>query len=100
MHPKLLSGAEQDVIIKELLAGHGQNGVPQLPWPESLSLALGTRGFRQEIRQLFDRVIELGLAPADLEDLGHRYDQAGLGCRCGTVRRVPGRPGPADAGGL
>ena len=71
--PKLLSGAEQDVIIKELLAGHGQNGVPQLPWPESLSLALGTRGFRQEIRQLFDRVIELGLAPADLEDLGHRY---------------------------
>lgn len=73
--PKLLSGAEQDVIIKELLAGHGQNGVPQLPWPESLSLALGTRGFRQEIRQLFDRVIELGLAPADLEDLGHRYDR-------------------------
>ena len=71
--PKLLSGAEQDVIIKELLAGHGQNGVPQLPWPESLSLALGTRGFRQEIRQLFDRVIELGLAPADLEDLGRRY---------------------------
>ena len=41
--PKLLSGAEQDVIIKELLGGHGQNGVPQLPWPESLSLALGTR---------------------------------------------------------
>ncbi|MER2138305.1 MAG: UvrD-helicase domain-containing protein, partial [Arthrobacter sp.] len=71
--PKLLSGAEQDVIIKELLAGHGQNGVPQLPWPESLNLALGTRGFRQEIRQLFDRVIELGLTPADLEDLGRRY---------------------------
>ena len=71
--PKLLSGAEQDVIIKELLAGHGQNGVPQLPWPESLNLALGTRGFRQEIRQLFDRVIEQGLAPADIEDLGHRY---------------------------
>lgn len=71
--PKLLSGAEQDVIIKELLAGHGQNGVPQLPWPDSLSLALGTRGFRQEIRQLFDRVIELGIAPEQLEDFGRRY---------------------------
>jgi superfamily I DNA/RNA helicase len=71
--PKLLSGAEQDVIIKELLGGHGQNGVPQLPWPESLSLALGTRGFRQEIRQLFDRVIELGLAPEELRELGRRY---------------------------
>ena len=71
--PKLLSGAEQDVIIKELLAGHGQNGVPLLPWPDSLALALGTRGFRQEVRQLFDRVIEMGLAPGDLAGLGRRY---------------------------
>ncbi|MBD8044156.1 ATP-dependent helicase [Arthrobacter sp. Sa2BUA2] len=71
--PKLLSGAEQDVIIKELLSGHGQNGVPRLPWPDSLELALGTRGFRQEVRQLFDRVIELGLAPEDLAGLGRRY---------------------------
>ena len=71
--PRLLSGAEQDVIIKELLAGHGQNGVPRLPWPDSLELALTTRGFRQEIRQLFDRVIELGLHPEDLAGLGHRH---------------------------
>ncbi|MCC3296724.1 ATP-dependent helicase [Arthrobacter sp. zg-Y916] len=71
--PKLLSGAEQDVIIKELLAGHGQNGVPELPWPESLSMALGTRGFRQEVRQLFDRVIELGLEPSELAGFGRRY---------------------------
>ncbi|MBD7995336.1 ATP-dependent helicase [Arthrobacter sp. Sa2CUA1] len=71
--PKLLSGAEQDVIIKELLSGHGQNGVPRLPWPESLELALGTRGFRQEVRLLFDRVIELGLVPEDLTALGRRY---------------------------
>ncbi|MCC3294868.1 ATP-dependent helicase [Arthrobacter sp. zg-Y411] len=71
--PKLLSGAEQDVIIKELLAGHGQHGVPQLPWPESLDLALGTRGFRQEIRQLFDRVIEYGISAQELRELGQRY---------------------------
>ena len=71
--PKLLSGAEQDVIIKELLAGHGQQGVPQLPWPDGLELALGTRGFRQEIRQLFDRVIEYGISAEELRGLGERH---------------------------
>ena len=71
--PKLLSGAEQDVIIKELLAGHGQDGVPRLPWPDSLDLALGTRGFRQEIRQLFDRVIEYGISADELRGLGGRH---------------------------
>ncbi|CEA08699.1 ATP-dependent DNA helicase UvrD1 [Arthrobacter saudimassiliensis] len=71
--PRLLSGAEQDVIIKELLEGHGQHGVPQLPWPESLELALPTRGFRQEIRQLFDRVIELGMSPEELAAHGRRH---------------------------
>ncbi|MCC9146410.1 MULTISPECIES: ATP-dependent DNA helicase [unclassified Arthrobacter] len=71
--PKLLSGAEQDVIIKELLAGHGQQGVPELPWPDSLDLALGTRGFRQEIRQLFDRVIEYGISAEELRELGQRH---------------------------
>ncbi|MCQ1999310.1 ATP-dependent helicase [Arthrobacter zhaoxinii] len=71
--PKLLSGAEQDVIIKELLAGHGQQGVPELPWPDSLDQALGTRGFRQEIRQLFDRVIEYGISAEELRELGQRH---------------------------
>lgn len=68
--PRLLSGAEQDLIIKELLEGHGRNGVPNLPWPRDLDLARQTRGFRQEIRQLFDRVSEYGLGPDDLVDYG------------------------------
>ncbi|WP_341393512.1 ATP-dependent helicase [Arthrobacter sp. G119Y2] len=73
--PKLLSGAEQDVIIKELLEGHGQQGVPALPWPESLDLALPTRGFRQEIRQLFDRIIEYGISAEEVADLGRRHNR-------------------------
>ena len=73
--PKLLSGAEQDVIIKELLEGHGQQGVPALPWPDSLDLALPTRGFRQEIRQLFDRVIEYGISAEQVADLGRRHNR-------------------------
>lgn len=69
--PRLLSGPEQDLIIKELLEGHSQPGL-ELPWPEDLGAALVTRGFRQEVRQLFDRIIESGLTAADLTTLGKR----------------------------
>ncbi len=68
--PKLLSGAEQDLIIKELLDGHGSHGVPELPWPQDLHAAIGTRGFRQEMRQLFDRMSEYGLDATNLADYG------------------------------
>lgn len=69
--PKLLSGPEQDLIIKELLEGHAQPGL-ELPWPEDLGAALQTRGFRQEVRQLFDRIIESGRTAEDLVVLGRR----------------------------
>jgi superfamily I DNA/RNA helicase len=69
--PKLLSGPEQDLIIKELLEGHAQPGL-ELPWPEDLGAALQTRGFRQEVRQLFDRIIESGRTADDLAVLARR----------------------------
>ncbi|WP_307035099.1 ATP-dependent DNA helicase [Arthrobacter sp. B3I4] len=71
--PKLLSGPEQDLIIKELLEGHARPGF-ELPWPADLDAALQTRGFRQEVRQLFDRIIESGRTAPDL---------AALAARCG-----------------
>ena len=65
-----MSGPEQDLIIKDLLAGH-KLGLGNAPlWPVELADALETRGFRQEIRQLFDRVIEYGLTPEELAFLG------------------------------
>ncbi len=68
--PRLMSGPEQDLIIKDLLAGH-KLGLGTAPgWPAELTEALETRGFRQEIRQLFDRVIEYGLMPQELAALG------------------------------
>ncbi|MBW4096111.1 MAG: ATP-dependent helicase [Acidobacteria bacterium] len=70
--PKLLSGPEQDLIIRELLLGHRNGLVPGPAWPVEMREALPTRGFRQEVRQLFDRVIEAGLNPAELVDLGHQ----------------------------
>ncbi|MDD7835311.1 ATP-dependent helicase [Paenarthrobacter sp. AB444] len=68
--PKLLSGPEQDLIIKELLEGHARPGF-QLPWPDDLAAALPTRGFRHEIRQLFDRIIESGRTADDLVGLAY-----------------------------
>ncbi|UKA48555.1 ATP-dependent helicase [Arthrobacter sp. FW305-123] len=68
--PKLLSGPEQDLIIKELLEGHNRPGF-QLPWPEDLTAALPTRGFRHEIRELFDRIIESGRTAEDLVGLAY-----------------------------
>ena len=66
--PRLLSGPEQDLIIKELLEGHRIPGL-ELPWPADLHGALETRGFRQEVRQLFDRIIESGRTAGDLARL-------------------------------
>ncbi len=73
--PRLLSGAEQDLIIRELLAGHGRHGAPAVNWPSGLALALPTRGFRQEIRDLFDRVSEYGVPADDLAAWGERFDR-------------------------
>ena len=68
--PRLLSGPEQDLIIKELLEGHALPGLG-LPWPDDLTAALPTRGFRHEVRQLFDRITEAGRTADDLAGLGH-----------------------------
>ncbi|WP_285726109.1 ATP-dependent helicase [Psychromicrobium xiongbiense] len=68
--PRLISGPEQDLYLKELLEGHALGLSAGPDWPEDLSLALDTRGFRQEIRELFDRVIDHGLLPEDLDHWG------------------------------
>lgn len=68
--PRLLSGAEQDQIIGDLLSGHRAGHGAPLVWPTDLEHALRTRGFRQEVRQLFDRLTEYGLTAEDLGRLG------------------------------
>ena len=71
--PRLLSGPEQDVILGELLAGHAAGESTSPPWPESVHLALPTRTFRGELRDLLMRAVELGLDPEDLALLGHTH---------------------------
>ncbi|GAA1118154.1 ATP-dependent DNA helicase [Nesterenkonia jeotgali] len=70
--PRLLSGAEQDSIIRELLATDPASGLPPLNWPSSLQEAAGTDGFRKEIRELFDRAAEYGVSPEQLRGLAEQ----------------------------
>ena len=72
--PRLLSGPEQDVVLRDLLAGHAASGVgPQ--WPDRVLAALGTRGFRAELRDLLMRAVEHGVEAPRLAELGHLHDR-------------------------
>lgn len=92
--PKLLSGPEQDVLIGELMAGHAAGEGAAVVWPPELREALGTRGFRQEVRELFDRMSEYDLAPDGLRGLARQLGRADWSAAAGmraeyqAVRRL------------
>src|SRR4051794_31603925 len=73
--PRLITGPEQDVVLRDLLAGHvaGEGSAPR--WPHELLPALGTRGFRGQLRDLLMRAVERGIGPADLAALGEAHDR-------------------------
>ena len=62
--PRLLTGPEQDQVIRELLVTDAQR------WPEPLRPALRTRAFAGQLRDLLLRCAERGVAPAELAALG------------------------------
>lgn len=69
--PRLVTSAEQDAIIAELLAGEFQDGTDATTaWPVELRAALGTAGFAAELRELLTRCAERGVDPAQLQRLG------------------------------
>ena len=72
--PRLLNGPEQDIVIRDLLAGHAAGDVSAPPWPERVLGALPTRAFRAEVRDLLMRAVENSLGAADLLELAHRHD--------------------------
>lgn len=69
--PRLVTGAEQDGIIRELLAGEVEDGATG--WPAPLRPALGTAGFATELRDLMARCAERGIDPAELKRLGRLH---------------------------
>lgn len=66
--PRLLSGAEEDVRIRDLLVGALEDGT--INWPEELAGAVTTLGLANEIRSVLARARELGLDPGQLERIG------------------------------
>ena len=71
--PRLLSGPEQDVVLRELLAGHAADPAGGPSWPPAVSAALSTRGFRAELRDLLMRAAEHGVEAGQLAELGRRH---------------------------
>ncbi|MEU8930043.1 ATP-dependent DNA helicase [Streptomyces sp. NPDC048409] len=72
---RLLSGPEQDVTVRELLAGQAELerlGLDPVRWPDDLRACLTTRGFADEVRAVLARSRELGLDPAALDAFAGR----------------------------
>jgi superfamily I DNA/RNA helicase/RecB family exonuclease len=69
--PRLVTSAEQDGIIAELLAGDLEDGrAASTAWPAPLRPALRTAGFAAELRDLLARCAERGVDPSELQRLG------------------------------
>ncbi|MFC8506154.1 ATP-dependent helicase [Streptomyces sp. NPDC057411] len=72
---RLLSGPEQDLAVRELLAGQidlEKAGLGRVSWPDELRACLTTRGFADEVRAVLARSRELGLGPRALEEFARR----------------------------
>ena len=69
--PRLITSAEQDGIIRELLAGDLEDGdASSVGWPRQLRPALSTVGFANELRDLLARCTERGVDPVELQRIG------------------------------
>ncbi|MEU4676737.1 ATP-dependent DNA helicase [Micromonospora sp. NPDC023737] len=75
--PRLLTGPEQDLIIRELLDVVGEEPEDDpVGWPEDLRPALRTRAFAAQLRDLLMRAAERGVGPVELARLGERLGRA------------------------
>ncbi|MEU7842468.1 ATP-dependent DNA helicase [Micromonospora sp. NPDC049114] len=75
--PRLLTGPEQDLIIRELLDVVGEEPEDDpVGWPDDLRPALRTRAFAGQLRDLLMRAAERGVGPADLARLGEKLGRA------------------------
>jgi len=101
--PRLLSGPDQDAVVRELLAGDIADGAPN--WPARLRPALPLPAFAAELRDLLLRAAERGLGPEDLIDLGkiHGHEEwiaAGIfGRQYEQVTLLQGAVGSSSAQG-
>ena len=69
--PRLLTGAEQDALIRELLSAPDA----AQRWPASLRQAVRTRAFAAQLRDLLLRAAERGIGPRRLAELGREHNR-------------------------
>ncbi|WKD59691.1 ATP-dependent DNA helicase [Corynebacterium caspium] len=70
---RLITGAEHDAIIRELLAGQLADG--KYDWPADAIPALETVGFARQLRDFLLRAAERGLNDTQLQELGQQYNK-------------------------
>ncbi|GAB2512622.1 ATP-dependent helicase [Paramicrobacterium agarici] len=72
---RLLTGAEQDHILSEILAGHVHDESGPV-WPETLGPEVrALQGFRTELRELMMRCVENGTSTDELRQLAHVHER-------------------------
>ncbi len=75
--PSLVTGAEQDVVLRELLEGHVNGRSSRIAWGDALpDEATVLPGFREELRNLLMRASEANLTAEDLRELGRENRRA------------------------
>ncbi|WP_109212055.1 MULTISPECIES: ATP-dependent DNA helicase [Microbacterium] len=74
--PQLLTGGDEDQIIRDLLDGDEEDEVAGAErWPEWLGPTIrGTAGFRTEVRTFLAECTTLGIEPARLRRLGEQHE--------------------------
>ncbi|WP_084100991.1 UrvD/REP family ATP-dependent DNA helicase [Demequina sp. NBRC 110051] len=71
--PTLITGADQDAILRDLLAGHARGEGAAPDWSGVVPAeATALPGFRAELRDLLMRATEAGLDPEAMRELGER----------------------------
>ncbi|MFV8310302.1 ATP-dependent helicase [Mycobacteroides chelonae] len=71
--PRLITAAEQDSIVRDLLCGNAEDNGGS--WPASLRPALTTAGFATGVRDLMARCTERGVDARDLRAIGRRHNR-------------------------
>ncbi|MEJ5997365.1 ATP-dependent DNA helicase [Corynebacterium sp. H130] len=72
--PRLITGAEQDLLIRELLHIHSETSGAF--WPEHVQEALPMVGFARQLRDFLLRAQERALGPDELRELGQQHGRA------------------------
>lgn len=72
--PRLLTGAEHDVIVRQLLAGHVEDD-GGARWPEEIRPALELDSFAADLRDFLLRAQERGVSAQQMASLGARFNR-------------------------